>query len=130
MKKPTECPYCQSSVEFTSNDKLYGRLYGKWPYCYLCTNTKCKASVGVHPNTKTPLGTLANDKLKKMRISVKIPFIETYESKKISRSEAYKQLGEIMGISADECHFGLFDEDMCLKAKPAVDILRERIRLK
>ena len=64
MEKPTICRYCGSPVVFTSNAEIYGREYGDGK-CYLCRN--CKAFVGVHPGTDTPLGTLANAELREWR---------------------------------------------------------------
>ena len=57
LEKPTVCRYCGSPVVFTSNAEIYGKEYGNGK-CFLCRN--CKAYVGVHTETLTPLGTLAN----------------------------------------------------------------------
>lgn len=64
MYKPTICRYCGSPVVYTSNAEIYGREYGNGK-CYLCRN--CRAFVGVHTGTDTPLGTLANDELRQYR---------------------------------------------------------------
>ena len=60
LEKPTVCRYCGNPVVFTSNAEIYGN--GK---CFLCRN--CGAFVGVHTETLTPLGTLANEELRKWR---------------------------------------------------------------
>ena len=64
MEKPTICRYCGNPVVYTSNAEIYGREYGEGK-CYLCRN--CRAFVGVHPGTNTPLGTLANEELRRYR---------------------------------------------------------------
>ena len=57
---PTSCDCCGSkTIELRSHDILYnGREYGDWPYIYYCDC--CGASVGLHPFSVYPLGTMAD----------------------------------------------------------------------
>jgi len=112
---PTTCHYCNSKVEFTTNDEIYGRLYGVWPYVYKCTY--CDAYVGVHQNTEVPLGTLADKPTREARKQVKPLFNELWQDGSMKRTEAYGWLAKRMGISASQCHFGMFNVDDCNKAR-------------
>ena len=100
MEKPTICRYCGSPVVFTSNAEIYGREYGDGK-CYLCRN--CKAFVGVHPGTDTPLGTLANAELREWRKPLRIT----------TRYKAYGWLAEQLHISREYTHIGMFEKEEC-----------------
>lgn len=119
LEKPTKCRYCGSEVVFTSNAEIYGREYGNGK-CYLCRN--CKAFVGVHTETLTPLGTLANDELRKARNEAHKYFDEIWKSKRMKRQEAYKWLAKKMNLTKDETHIALFEIDQC---KQVVDLAKE-----
>lgn len=115
LPAPTICRYCGGCVELVSNSEIYnGRVYGDWPYAYLCTD--CKAYVGLHPDTDIPLGTLASAQLRKDRNLSKDMFHRMKEQRGLSRSQAYEWLARKMGIPVGECHFGWFDQDECALA--------------
>lgn len=109
------CPYCDGEVILTTNDYIYGKRYGKHFWCYVCVN--CRASVGTHPDNKTPLGRLANGKLKKLKIECHDMFDRLWKSGEMSRHQAYAEMAGRLGIMKNECHFGWFDEDMLNKSK-------------
>jgi len=107
-----------------NNSQIYGKEYGDWPWAYRCVG--CEAYVGMHPKTYIPLGTLADAETRNARKLGKKPFETVWQSKHMTRSEAYRQLAAHMGISASECHFGLFSVEQCRHAwKWATGILRE-----
>ena len=68
---PEVCPYCGSEVVYTTNDKIYGKLYGSGKV-YMCTNEVCDAYVGVHNGTNIHLGRLANKELKKLKKAIQL----------------------------------------------------------
>jgi hypothetical protein len=111
---PKICIYCNSDVEIVNNKDIYGKSYGKWPWVYLCKN--CGSFVGIHLNTNIPLGNLADTKTRKARIESKEPFMNLYKSGRITIDDAYLQLSKKLKIPLSECHFGLFNVDMCKKA--------------
>ena len=126
LPMPTECPCCNDwntgkpstgCIEVVSNDEIYGRLYGDWPYAVICHN--CEAYVGLHPFTNIPLGTLADAPIRHARKTCKEPFEALHRTGKLTRSDAYQKLADKLGIDVGECHFGWFSIDMCKKAESA-----------
>lgn len=114
---PTVCSCCFSErVELVENSEIYhGRSYGEWPYAYLCRC--CGAYVGLHPVTDIPLGTLADKPLRDARNGCKRPFEMIWRNGAMTRKEAYAWLAKGLGITAEECHFGLFDIERCQRAR-------------
>lgn len=111
---PHECPYCKSTVRIANHREIYGRPYGDWPWAYLCTG--CDASVGMHPYTAIPLGTLANEALRNARNRSKASFDRLWRPSTKKRTAAYQALAAHLGVEVDQCHFGLFDPATCEKA--------------
>ena len=112
LEKPTVCRYCGNPVVFTSNAEIYGKEYGNGK-CFLCRN--CKAYVGVHTETLTPLGTLANDELRKWRHKAHNEFDKLWKGKtrKMTRYNAYGWLSKQMNLTRDETHIALFEIEQC-----------------
>lgn len=114
LEKPSKCRYCGNEVVFTSNAEIYGKEYGNGK-CFLCRN--CRAFVGVHTETLTPLGTLANDELRKWRNKAHNEFDKLWKSptRIMTRHNAYKWLSNKMNIPKNDCHIALFEIEQCKK---------------
>jgi DNA-directed RNA polymerase subunit RPC12/RpoP len=126
LPAPTVCPYCGAPVTVKSHIQTYGKTYGDWPWLYACT--QCDASVGMHPKTNIPLGTLADKTLRQVRTACKQPFELLWKDRCFSRTEAYQKLAEHLGIDSDKCHFGMFDAYTCKLARDwAVSQLRRKV---
>lgn len=114
LPAPIECPICGSNVEIVSNDVIYGRKYGEWPWAYRCSEVACDSYVGMHPFTAIPLGTLANKATRAARKKAKAVFAVMWESKRMTRKEAYAWLAKRLEIeNVNHCHIGWFDAVMC-----------------
>lgn len=113
---PTSCPHCSGAVAFASNSEVYGRVYGEWPWIYLCQAQPCRAYVGTHPDTNLPLGTLATAAIRAARKSAKDQFNALWQGGRMSRTEAYSWLAGKLNIPVAACHFGWFDEVQCSSA--------------
>lgn len=111
MPVPHECPYCSHQVSIVHHDHIYGRAYGEWPWVYACDN--CGARTGMHPFTNIPLGTLADNALREERKRSKPCFERIWKGGYMDRTEAYEWLAKKLGITKEECHFGLFDAEKC-----------------
>ena len=122
LEKPTVCRYCGNPVVLTSNAEIYGKEYGNGK-CFLCR--KCKAYVGVHTETLTPLGTLANDELRKWRHKAHNEFDKLWKGKtrKMTRYNAYGWLSKQMNLRRDETHIALFEIEQC---KQVIDICQKQ----
>lgn len=115
LPAPTVCDKCGGEVIVSHHKEVYGRVYSDWPWMYRCP--ACDSSVGMHPFTSIPLGTLANRELRDLRKSCKYPFERIWQSGEMTRSEAYEALAKHLGISVESCHFGWFDQHQCRAAR-------------
>jgi hypothetical protein len=103
LKPPTSCDNCRSfRVALVTNDKIYGRQYGKWPYVYHCED--CNSTVGCHPNTFIPLGLMADRQTRLLRKEAHVAFDPLWRSGLMSRSRAYQWLAEELNIEFKDCH--------------------------
>lgn len=116
--KPADvvCPYCGREAEFITGKQLYEfspefhkkRFYACMP---------CRAWVGVHQGTTTPLGRLANAELRQLKIAAHAVFDPKWKKcGPRSRTRAYGWLAEQLGIKPQDCHIGMFDEETCRRA--------------
>lgn len=121
--KPTICRYCGSPVVYTSNAEIYGREYGEGK-CYLCRN--CRAFVGVHPGTDTPLGTLANEELRRYRKAAHYWFDQIWKQplRITTRYKTYGWLAEQLGLPREKTHIGMFEKEQC---EEIIRLSRKRI---
>jgi hypothetical protein len=124
VEKPTICRYCGSPVVYTSNAEIYGKEYGTGK-CYLCRN--CRAFVGVHPGTDTPLGTLANEELREWRKEAHFWFDRIWKkpTRITTRYNAYGYLARKMGLPREETHIGMFEIEQC---KKVIEFSKEKMQ--
>jgi hypothetical protein len=121
------CPYCKREAVIATGRDVYPyrddlaakNFWVCWP---------CDAWVGCHPDTKTPLGRLADAKLRKAKQAVHAIFDTLWKNsglkqKRLNRSKAYADLAEKLGITVVECHIGMFDLETCERAIQACEEL-------
>lgn len=118
LPAPTSCPYCEGQVVLDSNDVIYRKRYGDWPFVYHCAGD-CDAYVGLHPNTDIPLGYLADRETREARKEAKAMFFEWLDlaGLRTQRNKAYPVLASAMGLPIDQCHFAMFDVAKCVEAQ-------------
>lgn len=122
LPAPTVCS-CGRPVEIAHHEQVYGGEYSDWPWMYRCA--PCDASVGMHPFTNIPLGTLADRELRAIRKACKQPFEMLWQNGRMDRKAAYGGLARHLRIPVEQCHFGWFDADTCRSARDwAVRALR------
>lgn len=110
LPPPTKCDVCGSSnVTCTTNDVIYRKTYGNWPYIYFCK--ECKSYVGCHPNTKNPLGFMANEVTRTKRKAAHAAFDSLWKEGYMTRGEAYRWLAERLEIPFKECHISQLSDD-------------------
>lgn len=122
MTAPT-CPYCGEPARRASAADVYGphRSQGFADRVFWHCQP-CDAYVGTHPGTEVPLGTPAKAKLRKLRADVHAALDPLWRGspRKRMRADAYAYLAQALGIDAQECHVGLFDEERCNAALSAL----------
>ncbi len=122
---PVWCNCCMNrTVVLRNNSFVYGREFGSWPWIYLCEH--CGSHVSLHSFTALPKGSLADKPTREARKRCKNLFIPIHNRRMMSRTQAYKKLAEKLGLKRSDCHFALFDVDMCEKAAiAALEIINE-----
>lgn len=127
-----KCPYCPGIANLRSSKEIYsGRDFG---LMFICENYPiCNSYVGCHQGTKKPLGTPANEELRKFRnlahssfdalwrrkqkklVNESRKYREKSNAKYLARSRGYKWLSENLNIEFEKCHIGMFDIEKCKK---------------
>lgn len=115
------CPYCHNQAIWVSNEKIYGRRYGKSYMVWLCKD--CDAYVGCHNNTHRPLGTMANAELRKARNKAHAAIDPLWKSGKYPRPVVYAKLKKYFGR---EIHVGESDLKQCQEIIDNVDKIFKR----
>ena len=119
------CPYCDEESSLVGGDGVYPhRKDLAHKRFYVCHS--CGARVGCHPGTSKPLGRLANDELRKLKMACHANFDPIWREFKNAgyagaRHKAYAWLAERLSSERSECHFGMMDE---ARAKASLAILR------
>lgn len=107
------CPYCGSPVVFRSADGIYYDN-SREVMLYVCSKyPECDAYVRVHVGTKIPVGTLANHELRTLRRMAHRYFNQLYLSGIMSKRDAYRWLGDLIGAPQSEAHIGYLGEYYC-----------------
>lgn len=133
MAIPTVCTCCGgASVECVHHEMVYGQVYGEWPWMLRCGT--CDATVGLHPFTNIPLGTLATRVMRNARKAAKESFNKLWSvaaamgtrslalQPAMTRSEAYAWLAAQLGISnVKDCHIGWFGVEQCQRVVEVCD---------
>ena len=120
-----KCPYCGAPAQLVDSRVIYGRSYGA---IWLCRCVDGFAYVGCHPNTTTPLGTLADRATRAWRSRAHRAFDPLWRNGAMSRTAAYRWLADMLGITGEACHIARADIEMCRRivgvcraAKPRPD---------
>ena len=108
MSKNIKCPYCNEKAEWVNNKVIYGQQYGKSYMIWYCKS--CNAYVGCHQNTKVPLGSMANAKLREWRIKAHKQIDPFWKNGDLTRAEVYGFLKDHFG---QEIHIGESSIEIC-----------------
>lgn len=110
-----KCDVCDSNnVKIENNSILYsGKSYGTGK-CFYCHDCGASITCTVEGNKK---GTMASRKTRILRQTCHSLFDPTWKYEhQINRGKLYKKLAKKLEIDKQDCHFSLFQTDMCLKA--------------
>ncbi len=121
------CPYCDRPAEKVTGRELHPHrpdLHGKtFHHC-----AACFASVGFHPRTDQPLGTLAKVSTRRARRNAHLAFDRLWRYGLYGRAEAYVELAAALRIPRKKCHIGSFDKEQCEAVIVACRMLAENPR--
>jgi hypothetical protein len=113
-----QCPYCSRPLELVTGARLYPDrtdLHHK-PF-WACF--PCEAWVGCHPGTTKRLGRVAKADTRALKRAAHSAFDKLWTSGHMTRSAAYRWLGQQLGLDKRDCHIGWMDDAQ----------LRETVRL-
>lgn len=117
MKYVEQCPYCGGAVELQPARFVYPNWDKVFGMVWVCSNyPRCDSYVGCHPHTDIPLGSLADSDLRSLRHLVHERLDVLWKEGYFYRDNAYHWLAREMGIPKNQCHIGMFDEEMCHEA--------------
>lgn len=111
------CGECKRICDLVTGKEIYPHrkdLHSK--KFYKCSEHRCGAYVGCHPNSEIPLGTPAGYETRKIRHEVHAALDPIWMSKIMTRKGVYSKLAWCLGIERDDCHVGMFDFAMCQRA--------------
>lgn len=110
---PPDCQYCNKPAELLTGRELYGSLFKKTKFFWVCRS--CKARVGAENSMGQPKGTLAKKPLRKLRRECHHHFDRHWHNNK-ERNNLYRRLANKMRYGYIIIHFGFFDEKQCTLA--------------
>lgn len=118
MNREVNCDYCGEPAELVTGREVYPHrpdLYKK--QIWRCK--PCEAYVGCYGGSDKPMGRLANEMLREMKMAAHKIFDRKWKVGHMTRSEAYAWLSEKLGVPIEKCHIGMFDVDDCKRVVAA-----------
>lgn len=110
------CPYCGSLATKRPADYVYGPRAKSGVYLYVCDKyPKCNSYVAAHKDTGLPMGTLANEKLRRKRIAAHKALDRIWNKGFMTKEQVYIWLQSKFNMSPKEMHIGNFGEYYCNK---------------
>ena len=116
MKRPNiKCQYCGSQAFLRPASVLNKKEKAEESAMfYVCARYPvCDAYVTAHNGTLLPMGTLANRQLRQKRRAAHAAFNQLWQSKLMTRKEAYRWLQNQLGIAAEDAHIAKFMDYRC-----------------
>ena len=108
-----KCPYCGSAVHLRSADGIYKENSSN-TRLYVCSRYPlCDAYVRVHPGTTTPVGSLANPRLRALRVQTHRQFDKLHETGLMTKKDAYGWLAHMLQSPMSQAHIGYLSEYYC-----------------
>lgn len=109
------CPICGKMMLLRKDGKF---SHGKW---FACSDfPACKGCHSAHKNG-TPMGIPADPETRQWRRKTHSLFDQLWQTKKLSRKDAYAWLAQTLDLTREQCHIGSFDIETCKKAISALE---------
>lgn len=111
LPEPKSCDVCGASVCYFEGEAKFdkGRIVGMWK----CLNTKCRALVSCHRNTKNPLGYMATESVRLLRTECHRAFDKLWsvEESRWTRQTAYSWMADLLGIERHVANISKLNEE-------------------
>lgn len=112
LPEPDQCDNCAS---FNIAFEEYRNAVSDWRWIWICSD--CRSFVGTHPNTRNPMGRMADAHTRKLRAKAHEAFDPIWRvSRLLTREQAYDWIARQLGIPSQECHFSWMNADQLQKA--------------
>jgi len=129
-KKQVICPYCGAQALLRDGSFLFEDPFVK--HLYVCVRyPTCDAYVAAHHSSMKPMGSLANESLRRKRMLAHHYFDQLWRCNPpvFTRKQAYGWLGDRLGGHIRHLHIGYMGEGMCdlviLEAKRVLRLRKE-----
>ncbi len=126
------CPYClQRAVLCPANFVHRDSPSAVGKHLYVCSNwPRCDSYVSVRESDLSPMGTLANKKLRQRRIQAHKALERYRKATGMSKQEVYLWLRAKMGLDSLDGHIAKFDEEQCQEVIQLCDNARRQYQRK
>lgn len=104
---------CGGIAQLTTGREIYPHRPDLFDFSFF--KCGCGAYVGCHKGTRKPLGTPANEELRKLRMDCHHRFDKIWKDGKTPRSTAYTWLGKLLKLEKKQNHIAMFDVETCKK---------------
>lgn len=109
-----KCPYCGSQAFLRPASVVHGTRAVPGSKLYVCARyPACDAYVTAHRSTLLPMGTLANRELRHKRQLAHMAFNQLWESRLMTKKQAYLWLQAKLNLPESEAHIARFSERRC-----------------
>ena len=112
-----KCQYCRSPAYLRPASVVYGaHTADPNAKVYVCAHyPACDSYVSAHRDTLLPMGTLANESLRRKRMEAHSALNQLIGSGIMTRKQAYRWLQLQLGLPESEAHIAKFSELRCQK---------------
>jgi hypothetical protein len=118
--KLVRCDYCGEVAKRVTGDALYKLHSYRHLNFYQCR--PCNAHVGCHKHSWKPLGSLANEELRKERSRTHQVFDALWKNVgDYTRSQAYAWMADLLGTEKSKTHIGMLTIAQCRTVREAIN---------
>lgn len=111
---PVICPYCRRPATLVKGQEIYNTREDLWDQYFFCCQP-CGARIGCHIGTTEPMGSMANNRLRQLRIRAHTALDPWWRGGLYTRTQVYEALSKKLKIPLAETHIALFGEAECLE---------------
>lgn len=110
-----KCPVCGAQAQLRPASVVYGsRAADPDAKLYICSRyPACDTYVAAHHRTGLPMGTLADKKLRRLRVEAHAALDRLMDVSGMSKKETYRWLQLQLGLPEEEAHIAKFSELRC-----------------